>query len=301
MSEDKPNKNAEAIRALLLDLVGYFDNAKSKGNSQILTYRDKKLAFEYVLCAERDLGASKLLYKEGDYPNAIYHLQQGVEKTAKGNAALKYPLHLQEIKQTFHNSPEIFLRLMRKDFSKDLLTRFQKLLPQLAISKLDNLNDIIDNMKKAKFRKEVATISTDIIDELLNICYVMINAGNADFITNALKDQLGLNWTDELKDLVRTISKNNKEVIDELDKTNITSVVSSLTGAVSTTLHIEVPLYILSVITFPHESFTRYPDGELTPNDYTMNLGVVSRFDRIWETSTKACENLKKYMLEKIT
>ena len=36
-----------------------------------------------------------------------------------------------------------------------------------------------------------------------------------------------------------------------------------------------VTLYVLSVITFPHESFTRYPGPEMSPSDYTKQLGIV--------------------------
>jgi len=32
---------------------------------------------------------------------------------------------------------------------------------------------------------------------------------------------------------------------------------------------------MLASLSFPHEEFTRYPDGEITPPEYTPSSGIV--------------------------
>ena len=41
--------------------------------------------------------------------------------------------------------------------------------------------------------------------------------------------------------------------------------------------------YIFGVLTFSHESYTRYPSGLLEPQDYTQGLGIVQAIPIIIE------------------
>jgi hypothetical protein len=34
-------------------------------------------------------------------------------------------------------------------------------------------------------------------------------------------------------------------------------------------------LEAIAILTFPHYNFTRYPDGEMKPGDYTEDTGIV--------------------------
>jgi hypothetical protein len=57
-------------------------------------------------------------------------------------------------------------------------------------------------------------------------------------------------------------------------------------------LYVFVSLYTLALITFPHEEFTRYPDREIKPSQYTENLGVVSEFNALMDR----VEGIYKYI-----
>ena len=43
-----------------------------------------------------------------------------------------------------------------------------------------------------------------------------------------------------------------------------------------------LPLYLLGFIVYAHESFTRYSDELMKPQDYNESLGIVQVFPRIW-------------------
>lgn len=56
-------------------------------------------------------------------------------------------------------------------------------------------------------------------------------------------------------------------------------------------------LYPLTVITYPHFTYTRYPTKEMKPSDYNGNLGIVSSIPQIQEplkTTIKGFESLVK-------
>ena len=46
-------------------------------------------------------------------------------------------------------------------------------------------------------------------------------------------------------------------------------------------MDVQLSLYILSTITFPHESYTRYPTKDLSPKDYNLDLGIVNKFPEL--------------------
>jgi len=45
----------------------------------------------------------------------------------------------------------------------------------------------------------------------------------------------------------------------------------------------------LGFITYPHEAFTRYPDGEITPEAYKSGeLGIIKAYDQIYKVTDLA-------------
>jgi hypothetical protein len=53
-------------------------------------------------------------------------------------------------------------------------------------------------------------------------------------------------------------------------------------------------LYAISMVTFPHEKFSRYPDGKIKPMDYTQDLGIVKATPELIEYLEKIHEYLQK-------
>jgi len=42
-----------------------------------------------------------------------------------------------------------------------------------------------------------------------------------------------------------------------------------------------VPLIIIAMVTFPHWVYTRYPDGKMTPTEYTKDLGIIQEMGTV--------------------
>jgi hypothetical protein len=54
--------------------------------------------------------------------------------------------------------------------------------------------------------------------------------------------------------------------------------------------------YFLSIITYPHESYTRYPDGEIKPEDYNEDLGIVQMCKDICNSLEKTQEMIETWL-----
>ena len=292
MPEKEPIINEDSINSLVKYFIDFIGPNSDTLPSHNFTEQDKKLAYNYVLCAERDFKASRILYDSGDFPNAIYHLQQAVEKLAKGRAAQYYPLHLSEIRQTFHNSPEIFLKLLKKDFINKNLLKFKKIFPNLDFSLIDNLNNNVVSMKKPAVKKEMASIPSSLISDILN----MFDHGK---FQETLEKSLRPDGHKNIIDLITIIAKNYGVTEKEINNFDISSTILILKDPVSNFFQIDILLYSLAVITFPHEAFSRYPDGKMTPDDYRKELGIVTSFEKVFKTGFDLCQKVKETMTSK--
>jgi hypothetical protein len=55
-------------------------------------------------------------------------------------------------------------------------------------------------------------------------------------------------------------------------------------------------MYLVSAITYPHESYTRYPGREIKPSQYTETLGIVQTAPQIFEVLDEALDFLDKFI-----
>ena len=57
-----------------------------------------------------------------------------------------------------------------------------------------------------------------------------------------------------------------------------------------------LPLYILGIIMYSHESFTRYPEEPISNLDYNNEFGIVKVFKRVWDIEEELLIKLKSYI-----
>jgi len=57
-------------------------------------------------------------------------------------------------------------------------------------------------------------------------------------------------------------------------------------------------LYVLSLVTYPHWEFTRYPDKEIKPSDYSSDLGIVQCVDIILAQVENAIQALDRALVQ---
>lgn len=205
-----------------------------------------KLGTDFLYEAGRDVESYKQLYSKKLYPHAIYHLQQAVEKAAKGYVLLEGYYKVRELKKiTIHQSPQIFLEAVLGE------TGIKDLAGQLTDETLKTkISDAEVTMSDEDKRLEIARMSySDILRLLSQIDQY-----------RKIVEQIDKSITDGVQNMITTL----------LPKPSLFQTISSMTA-----------IFILAIITFPHEAYTRYPDGRMVPRDYTYDLGIVRATPRI--------------------
>jgi HEPN domain-containing protein len=218
-----------------------------------------KLGFDFLNEATKDIKSCKLLYSKKLYSQAVYHLQQAVEKCIKGYVLIEGYFKTAEIREiTTHLSPLIMMKAV---------------LERTGIKRLAEISN--DTTLKDKIENAEATIANE--DERIKIAQA----------TQA-----------EIQKLISHIEEYRKKT--NLIKQGVTEGLTSIGFSPMPTPFFQafsamMTIMILAIITFPHESYTRYPDGKLTPNDYNKQLGIVCETPKIVRLLEGEIRNLEKF------
>lgn len=246
--------------------------------------------------AEIDFKDSNLLYKNGSYSNAVYHLQQAIEKLVKACAMNFFRLDYSSVRKTSHNSPEVYLELLMNPILNKLLRKVGSLIPEIDLKPLDILDQTIKNIKRTETKVELAKMPATDLNNILDICDELMVIDVKIIGSDFLKEQNRDHFDDYLKETLTSLipyfpdleSKTSGLDLKKLAEENMNFIYEWLNESITTIL----TLYHLGIIVYPHESFTRYPGERMSPQDYNESLGIVQVFTRIW--------NLGKNILMKI-
>jgi hypothetical protein len=246
-------------------------------------------AKSFLGAAEEDFKSAKILYESEIYSAAIYHLQQAVEKFVKAYMLMVFGLTKKEIRDYVgHDSPKAFLKLLDK---------FKKVLnPALLLTgKAHSFNDQvpkisdqdihkIENLIKTN-RGHIAKMSSKEIEHLITLAYelneILDNPKNQEMIKDSIISAFEALIKNPNK--IGASVKDRKEIIKMIENTDITFKD-----------HSKIPvLYLLSIITYPHVTFARYPNKILSPDKYDKTLGIVQCFDKIADLLDKMVTSWK--------
>ena len=220
----------------------------------------RKLGLDCLCEAERDLQSCRVLYSKKIYAHATYHFQQAVEKATKGYM-WGFGLLTKDKKSETHKSPKLFLMVLEKTS----LISWASQLPDAGIKTIiGKAKQIIDKPE----HPDIALMSYEEIDGLIS---------KIDM------------YRDKTRPMVEAIFRQISNI------TSIKSQPPPLLQALSAT----VVLFVLSIITLPHEAYTRYPDGKVLPSDYTANLGVVRTIPKMTKYLEPEIHSLKTVISRK--
>lgn len=247
-------------------------------------------AKEFTKFAEDDINSAKILYTNKIYPTAIYHLQQSVEKLVKAYMIYYSILNHKNLKSVSHDSPKAFLKLIEKfqPALNPVLSIAEKFhTPNINIKKMSKTDiytfeKLIDKSKKQIVKMEPDKIKKMVIvaDEISNILNKQINYDDIKCKMLEVLSNLRAEFND-IEDSVE-IKDENIEAIDIVETRIENFEIESFKD-----LYSYLPtLYILSIITYPHATFSRYPNDF----EYDETLGIVQCFDEITTLLDKTIE-----------
>ena len=199
--------------------------------------------------AERDFKDSNLLYKNGSYSNAVYHLQQAIEKLVKAYAMFFFPLDYSSIRKTSHNSPEIYLKLLKNPILNKLLRKVGNLIPEIDLKPLNKLDQTIKNIKRTETKVELAKMPATVLNNILDICdklmAIDVKSKGSDF----LKEQHGERFDHYLKDTLTLLTPYYPDLESRISGLNLKKFVEGNTNFIYDWLNEIIvtilPLYLL--------------------------------------------------------
>jgi len=275
---------------------------------------------ELLDTAKIDLEASRVLYNNKLYPNSVYFLQQSVEKTTKAfvlwtrlieekelYGKKKKKSILESLSMIFrrkeetidHISPKAFILLLRKKPIRIYLTLLQQQIEDPALkNRFKSLNKEITQLERIiNKREKIAKISRFEIETFLKTCDLY-----KDFLDKTDKRRLKY----QINLLNQSITKRLREILsseymNEIDRINKAlkkveyKIEDIFIGAKSL-----ISLYFLSIITYPHFSYARYPTKEMGPKDYNESLGIVQTLERIIQVLDETIKDLERSMMGEI-
>jgi len=257
--------------------------------------RNAEYISSLLYCAKEDYKAAKLLSKEKIWSLSVYHLQQAVEKISKG-----YGLYLGIIKKNdlYGRKKEIKGGLLTKLFRKnDENKTISHITPRTFFIFLNNMEKVIDCLNKCNYLKK--KINKSDIDKLKKYIerkperLAKMDKNEIYVYLELCKKFIKIDKNVDIRQLRKTIKKFKIDLLKNLKKVNLpehelNSIDRNLTytheniDKIIKLFGISGCIFILSVITYPHFSYTRYPDGKLKPTDYKPGLGIVDSLDKIF-------------------
>lgn len=216
-----------------------------------------ELGLRFLHEADRDIKSCKLLNSKSFYPHAVYHLQQASEKLVKAYV----------LQEGYFNATELHKQLMNHQTPLILInatlikTGFKAIAMLTKDPTLQKIIDVERTIKDENKRIEIARISQSEIRQL--------------------QGQI-----EEYRQMGYSFEKLfNQGLSDSGLGVGPISIPAALSGLGT--------MLILALITFPHEAYTRYPDGKMKPDDYTTKLGIVSEMPRLTLLLEKEISNLE--------
>ena len=247
--------------------------------------------------AEIDFKDSNFLYKNGSYSNAVYHLQQAIEKLVKACAMDFFRLDYSSVRKTSHISPQVYLELLMNPILNKLLRKVGSLIPEVDLKPLDILDQTIKNIKRTETKVELAKMPATVLNNILDVCDKIMAIDVKSKGPDVLKEQSGDRFDHYLMETLRLLIPNNPDLESQISGLNLKKLVEGNTNFIYDWLNeiivTMLPLYLLGFIVYAHESFTRYPGELMNPQDYNENFGIVQVFPRIWNLGENILMKIK--------
>lgn len=253
----------------LIPLITSTDPAKRAPNQE-------KIVRELVSTAKRDIDASRTLRSKGDYANAVFYLEQSVEKLTKAYALQLSFVTVGEAREVSHYSPQVFFKLLQRQWSPYLMKIIESSYPQFDQEPYRKLRDTVRDFKGSDKKGELAKIPREGFTEVLKIARQMGESINSfisvlqelsPFLNEAIIGPFvqwsrDYGYTGNRSDLEQVFNEKMPAIVEQL----------RLFGEFWR-------LYVLCCITYPHSTTTRYPGEYLNPSDYRAGLGIVDSIE----------------------
>jgi hypothetical protein len=209
-----------------------------------------EVADKYLDAGEADYRATTLLFERKEFALTVYHIQQAIEKAMKSFCLSIGDVSVEELSTT-HRTPLPLLKIIEEKPGSEMISVLNSIGNQDYRVTVRQVKRLVNSDQQ-----RLANLPMNSSARALDI-ETLIRVADAVFTTHPLLEQK----ENEVKAVFAEYLPEYKESI-----VAYSSVKSGQAAGLC---------YILGVLTFPHESYTRYPGGFLEPQDYTEGIGIV--------------------------
>lgn len=275
--------------------------------------------------SKKDLEAANVLYQNKLYPQAIFYLQQSVEKAAKSFGLIANIIDEDELKSSIrHRTLELYKKIMNEQKQKIItIKKGLEVFPRLKNAELIKILDIEKQEKLIKdferFYKSITKGGENLIfiskDEIRMIIRDL-NKLELEFQETKKKLEEFSASEEEFKKMRAEIEKLMEEfsaLINGIDSTKDKELKSALSdGKFERTLkvifeklipvllevyYINLSLFYLGIITFPHAVTARYPEKGLNPLEiYNEQHSLIQLFEECSELLNKTIVKFEEFL-----
>ncbi len=276
--------------------------------------------------ARKDLEAAKCLYEKEFYPQAVFYLQQSVEKANKSWAIVIGIIKEGEAKKALHNPLKIYIKSIKKQREElEKVIAIIKKVPEVKETKLMkdfdvgnyykgvvNLLDVFEFLEEeAAYKKLIEEILfiqegeiRSIISKLNNLELQKVHPkdikiSEKDFIEKKesyieLYDVLHRFNPPKFEKSKNDVGILTLNLVEQSREEVIREIQSILNG-----MYVSYSLYCLSFIMLPHATVTRYPDNNHDPlKIYNKNQPLIQLFDDLVEIMEKTLSKMENILFE---
>jgi HEPN domain-containing protein len=275
-----------------------------------LSPMQKPISQIFLETAQSDLSVARFLYQNGDFPHAIFSLQQSVEKTIKALGLQAGLVSFDELSKKIGHKAFRLAGVSAKataEQTKSVLQLIEAKHPVLeflpAMPKKD-FQKYLDKLRSSEAKiwsiqpTEYSEPSDEELSELFQ-AFQTTSEISFEFVPEEFRDFIDL-WLDDVsqKSLIAQNEIDEAKIVFS-DLENIQLMVEAVQKAIRIEIwfaHILIPL---SIITSAHESGSRYPCAECGhhPTEYYQKgLPIVDRFEELAEWQSKCLEVIQQFI-----
>jgi HEPN domain-containing protein len=242
-----------------------------------------ELDITLLLISKTDLEASKLLYFNKNYSQAIFFLQQSIEKATKCLGLMANIIKEDELQRKISHTPtKIYQKLINEQIKKLNKPKTKKnffIKEFMKIRKVDDDN-IILMLKTLKH-----FIDDNTGNKLVKIHKNDINGLISDlneFISEKSDINLDYNNLENAKKEIIALHSNPKYASEYLSEISNVDLIRFIRIFIYTSVIISTGLLFLSIITQGHVVISRYPEKEMNPIQiYNKNNPLIENYTNI--------------------
>ncbi len=256
--------------------------------------------------SESDLKASICLYKNGFYPQAIFYLQQSVEKAAKAFGLLVGVIKFSDLMKIRHKTLKVHKAIVEN--LENRLDTIYRIEQDHQVGEILSFLDIKSIRKSVtEFHRQYGRIMSgdipditeeridEIIQELNNLEFQIHQAINSinSRVENSISDSI-LDMFEYFKGWGINIEFDTKEILD-LSKAIARKIIPYLLDGT----YVSVALFNLGLVTFVHVSSSRYPEKVNPLEIYNEKHPIIRKFQELTEIMEKILDKLRNlYMIK---